>query len=370
VPADGGARLPATAATGSAGHCVLAPDVGALSDGLSRAVQIVSDIGTDHAVCVALEASPYRLLPTSNKRDDIAELREAGRSLTARAAAAERALPYAIEKPLGMRNGRVVDRDGGNPPVYNYSPAAASDDVNTDDDIADSCDLPDSTTTWAETLAGVQSRTVRPPNPLPELPAWTTPRFRTFLQTARFTPEQIRKITRSPDLAARRICEHAESLASSWTLDDERKEREPQTDRAHVVLRNMLALADEIRGLQRTEESRLLARFESVRQLPKSKRRTEMMGLYRELLERQARPTRDERRQQDIADIYAEECRGRVSHHTHNSVRNGWYLWDPPTDAERFATKNKAVSSTYNETPIPLCAYMDMRAPDSTEHQR
>jgi hypothetical protein len=349
---------------------VLAPDVGVLSDGLSRTVRIVSGSGTDHAVCVALEASPYRLLPTSNKRDDITELREGGRSLTARAAAAERALPYAIEKPLGMRNGRVVDRDGGNAPVYNYSPAAASDDGNSDDDVADSCALPDATTTWAETLTGFQSRTDRLANALPELPPWATPRFRIFLQTARFTREQIRKITRSPDLAARRICEHAESLASSWTLKDERKEREPQTDRAHVVLRHMLALADEIRGLRRTEEARLLARFESVRQLPKSKRRTEMMGLYRELLERQAQPTRDEQRQQDIAAIYAEECRGRTQHHAHNSTRNGWYLWDPPTDAERFATKNKTISEGYDETPIPLCAHMDMRAPDSTEHER
>jgi hypothetical protein len=119
----------------------------------------------------------------------------------------------------------------------------------------------------------------------------------------------------------------------------------------------MLALADEIRGIRRREDARIQARYETVRQLPKSKRRTEMLELYRELLE-PAKAEADKRRR-DIAEIYEQECRSRTQHITRNGARNGWFLWDP--------TKNKTISTTCNETPTSVCALLSKRARDLPE---
>lgn len=259
--------------------------------------------------------------------------------------------PPGVPPELVTRNGRagVVGR---REPVYLVPGPTEPDEANADDEVVDASE-PESSLTWADTLAGYQGQP-RAPNQLPALPPWATPRFRIFLETARLTDRQIRQHLRSRDQAARLVAERAEHLASSYTDADKRRDREPATERAYVLLMYLLQLADEIQGVTRTDGERFAARRETVKRAPRSKRRTEMLALYGELIDRcsKRRTPRDDRRQSDIMDIYDDACRVRVHANVHNSRRQGWHLWDP-------APKNKANSPTCGETRL-FCGHYSL----------
>lgn len=349
----------------------LAPDRSSLSDGLSRRCKAVGGVVLEY-----FDPDPYEFASKTH-REFIGAT--PARVLRKRAAAEEaklRADGADLEPALEFKNGRTVDPRGHNPPTYNVGVTHEPDEVNPDDDPTDAVDLPDSSITYAETLVGIQPRTIRKPNELPEdLPTWAqTGHVRAFLLTARLTDGQIKRLVRSRDLAARRVSEHAETLVSGWTLKNKRRKREVHLERAHVVLRKFLALADEIRGITRTDDDRFYARFETVRQLRKSERRTEMLEIYKALLNPDT-VSLEFKRRQGIAEIYDDECRSRTQHITHNGVRHGWFLYDPERAADVKPvgqieiTKNKANPRGCNETPVPVCALMDMRAPDTTERE-
>lgn len=318
-------------------HPQLAPDKAKLTDGLSRRC-VIRGVGSECArVLQYLQASPYTHLREQDSDSD--EQPDAGGLLRDRAALAEAEwllkTGHQVEPALVEGWGALRDPRGHNPPVSLVR------EPNDPDDDWDFGDLPYGSVNWSETLAGVLTTEPREPNSLPVLPPWATPRFRAFLETARLTEGQIRKWTRSRSLAARRICEHAEALASSFTLDDNTKARSVTDARARAILCHLLALADEVLGVVRDDDSRFRARLETVRQLKKSKRRSEMLDIYRELL----RPAsdRDQARRVEIIEIYAEECRPRTQPRAHDRE---WF-WKPT---------NKANPRGCNETPVPSCA--------------
>jgi hypothetical protein len=373
---DGSVSTP-TQATDAARHCILAPAAGKASDGLSRKCVVDGATvltGGDTVVLRYLSPKPYAVcsdLPAFDARFFRLRTEKRWRNpepligpKRATRALEEEWLDQTdceIEPALRMQNGRVIDPDGHNPATYNHTAPHAPDETNPDDDAEDPIDLPDSDCIWAETFSDTDPRTKREPNPLPDLPPWATARFRDFLEAARLTPNQIRKMLRSPALAARRLAEHAEALASGFGERNQKK-REPTEERASAVLQHFLQLADEIQNITRRDSDRYRARRETVRQLPASKRRTEMLDMYRELL----RPTRErgDERRRDIVAIYAEECRGRTQHHTRNGTRHGWYLLDFEHAA---ALKSKATSNGCSETPVSACALMSKRARELSE---
>lgn len=123
------------------------------------------------------------------------------------------------------------------------------------------------------------------------LPAWITEKVvRIVLARASFqsggagrlSEAELIKLFRSHDHFARRIREFAESLVSRWSEHDERRARPMSKRKAHRALSLLMEVADEVQGIQRTEQDRFKARLADIQAKPtRSKRDREIVAMYR-----------------------------------------------------------------------------------------
>lgn len=237
-----------------------------------------------------------------------------------------------------QRGGRLESQERRSPPVYLVRELPDPDDD-------DALDPLDSSASWAETTG--RALRERPPLPVPELPDWVPAR----------AAEKLRRVLAvhqiplaSPKVTAGRVRRLAERLASGYR-DNDRRLKRPQMadDRAHALLRGLLGLADEVEGINRSDEDRISARREDVKVEPRSNRRAEVLKLYASMLETRGCLTRDQRISLDVARLFTEASRCPV----YSIPRVRWW-WQPPG---KIATFNKATSRTCTETPGAACAY-------------
>lgn len=200
--------------------------------------------------------------------------------------------------------------------------------------------------TWAETIGRALKQ--RPPLTPPGLRPWTESLDLATLNRLRALLTVRHVSLASAAKTATSIRRLAESLASSFRVDDERKARQLSDDRAEAVLRGLLRLADDLQQIIRSDADRFRARRETVRVLPRSRRRTELLKLYASMLP--DRLTLAERRRRDIVEIFAEASRCR----SQPAPKLSWW-WRPP---DRLATKNKANSQAYAKIADQLGTYI------------
>lgn len=248
--------------------------------------------------------------------------------------------------------------------------------------------LPEADSAWADVIS-VHAHKLRPANDLPEpLPAWISdsPERLTFLRTAPLSEEKIRGMVRSRDTFARRVRETAEGMASEFDRDDKPRPRTLSFAQCQRLLLYLLPLADRAQCVDRPFVDSVGARLADLRACPGTKRRAEIMALYRAMM-RHGLPLderdlarddshltpRDRQIRREVAELVREEGRPRIvsagstNPHTPNA---DW--WDPPATPApvrhiriqtaplfAFATKNKTISSTCSEVgtsaaPIPM----------------
>jgi hypothetical protein len=237
--------------------------------------------------------------------------------------------------------------------------------------------LPESLESWAEMLS-LHAFNGRPANDIPEpLPSWIadSPERVTFLRGAPLSNAKIAGMVRSRSMFAVRVRETAEAMVSEYDASGGRPRRTLTFQQCQRLLLHLLPLADRAQEVRRSFLDSVKARVQDLRRTPSSKRRAELLDLYRAML-RHGLPlderdlygedrhlTARERRirrevEADLRDV------GRPRHmssgtNPHQPNRD---LWDPPFEPApvkryrvqhepMFATKNAAVPNGYSELP-------------------
>lgn len=240
--------------------------------------------------------------------------------------------------------------------------------------------LPEADFAWADVIS-IHAYKLRPANDLPEpLPAWISdsPERLTFLRLAPLTDDKIRGMVRSRDTFARRVRETAEGMASEFDRDDKPRPRSISFEQSQRLLLHLLPLADRCQRIERPFLDSVRVRLADLRATKRTRRRAEIMALYRAMLSHglplseadllgddQHLTTRDRRIRREVTALLRDEGRPRtVSAGSTNPHAPNASWWDPPATPApvkhwrvqaaplfSLATKNETIPNTWNETP-------------------